>query len=139
MLDRKYYLDMDVFMEAIQDEGEIDPKSGDRQLIHHPKIKSLSNKMYNKLKANKFSDLLANQTRVTPFILEIINLKRKRVSVSSVLPALQKYSADGKEVFIVQNSSIYFGYNQILAEIHFSLWKCKKKQESKREITCRCH
>jgi hypothetical protein len=52
MLDKRYYPEMDVFMEALQDEGEIDPKSCDRQLIHHPKIKSLANKIFNKLKTN---------------------------------------------------------------------------------------
>jgi hypothetical protein len=132
MLDKKYYLEMDVFMEALQDEGEVDPRSGDRQLIHHPKIKSLANKIFNKLKTNKSPDIPANMTRVSPFIVEIINFKRKKVGVSSVHETLQKYSADGTELFIVHNNLLFYGYNIILSEIHFSLWKSKKKKSKER-------
>jgi hypothetical protein len=132
MLDKRYYLEMDVCIEAIQDEGEIDPKSGDRQLIHHPKIKSLANKIFNKLKTNKFPDIPANITRVSPFIVEIINFKIKKVGVSSVQDGLQKYSADGKELYIVHNNLLFYGYNIILSEIHFFLWKSKKKKSEER-------
>jgi hypothetical protein len=131
MLDKNYYIDRDVFMEAIQDPGEVDPKSRDQQLIHHPKMKAMANKMFDKLKAAKFPDMPANKTRVSPIIVNAINFKRKLVSVSSVYPEFQKYSADGREVYIIHNSREFFGYNQILTEIHyhFSIGKKKKQKD----------
>ena len=132
MLDLKYYIDKDVFLEAVQDLGTVDPKSGDQQLIYHPKMKSMSLRMYQVFKSEKFPDLPANSTRAWPVICNAINMKRKQVGLSYVDQEFHKYSADGKQVFIINNNTKYYGYNQILAEIHYHFQKCKKKKSKDR-------
>jgi flagellar basal body-associated protein FliL len=70
LMDLKYYIDFKVFMTALQDPGEVDSSTKETRGIHFPKLKSVANKIFDKLKANKFPDLPKNKSRVAK---EIVN------------------------------------------------------------------
>ena len=89
----KWYIDKDVFLTAIQDPGVVDPKSGDKQLIHYPVMKAMASKMFHKMKAESFPNMPLNVSRVTPVIIVAIMSKRDFVSVSAVNREFKQYSA----------------------------------------------
>ena len=132
LLDQKWYIDKDVFMAGIQDPGEVDPKSGEQKLIHYPKMKVMVGKMFQKLKQEGFPNLPSNVTRVSPVIINAITVRRKFVPVGSVYREFRSHSADGSSLWIIGNSQRFYGYNQILSEIHYFFQETKRKKQRDR-------
>jgi hypothetical protein len=128
----KWYIDKDVFLTAIQDPGVVDPKSGDKQLIHYPVMKAMASKMFHKMKAESFPNMPLNVSRVTPVIILAIMSKRDFVSVSAVNREFKQYSADKSSVYIIANNNQFYGYNQVLLEVHYFFHENKKKKEKDR-------
>ena len=120
-LDKKFFVDRDVFMKALQDPGCINPASKEERKIHYPKLKTVANKIFDKLKSEKFPDIPGNKTRVSPIIVNCILKLRKVVGVHEVNQIFRSYVSDtsSTEIFIIHNHENYFGYNRLLQEIHF--------------------
>jgi hypothetical protein len=132
LLDKKWYINKDVFLAGIQDPGAVDPKTGEQQLIHFPVMKTMASKMFHKMKEHQFPNLPANVSRVTPVIINAITTKRDLVGVNTCDREFRKYSADGLEVYLIQNNTMYYGYNRILQEVHYFFYESKKKKEKDR-------
>jgi len=121
LLDKIFYIDRDPFMKALQDPGCINPASKEERKIHSPKLKTIANKIFDKLKTGKFPDIPGNKTRVSPIIVNCILKLRKVVGIHEVNEVFRTFvsNTNPTEIFIIHNHEDYFGYNRLLKEIHF--------------------
>jgi hypothetical protein len=112
--DKDLYPDRTEFMQALQEEAQVDPKSPEGAL-HHPNLIKFAGKVYVLLKAGNFKHLGSNKSRASREIAHAFVRLRKQHAKGAVDDVFKPFANPSTELlWIIQNDETHFGYDRFL-------------------------